>query len=110
MTQEEVDQAWEDYGHENVRFNRMLIELFREPCIAMVFASSEEYRPDVETSVQVVKAEFMHHSSLEDSEWWIVYETLMCCLEDNSRRLDLQCRHTTSSQTTDYEKKAGGTI
>ena len=88
MTQEEIDAAWEEYWAENVRFNKMLIELFQDACSAMVFASSEDYRPDVSTAVQVVKAEFLHHSSLEDAEWWIVYETLMCCLEVNFSLLD----------------------
>ena len=110
MSAEEVSEAWDVYGSENVKFNRMLIDVFENACTSMVFTSSEEYRSDVATAVKAVKAEFMHHSSLEDSEWWIVYETLSCCMEDISRRLDLQCRHTTSTQTTDYEKQNGGTI
>jgi len=110
MSSEEAEEAWDQYWAENVKFNRLLIDLFENACIAMVFGTSEEYRPDVATAVAVAKDEFLHHSSLEDAEWWIVYETLMCCLQDVSRRLDLQCRHTTSVQTTDYEKKSGGTI
>jgi len=110
MTTEETEDAWDEYWAENVKFNRMLIDLFRNACCSMVFSTSDEYEQDIETSVAVFRSEFMHHSALEDAEWWIVYETIMCCLDDVSRRLDLQCRHTTSVQTTDYEKKAGGTI
>ena len=42
------------YWAENVKFNRMLIDLFRNACCAMLFSTSEEYKPDIETSVDVL--------------------------------------------------------
>ena len=105
---EEAD--WEIYEDENVSFIRYVLDCFKIGCEAMVFCSEEGYSIDIKPALDALTTEFLHHSVVDYSEWWLAAETIHCCMEDMSNRLDLQCRYTTSTNLTEYERQNGGTI